>query len=245
MHARKQQEETQGHLLKELCGPDDRLYAVLSHYMYETPLAAISEKELDVLIQEAEEGGKFTSALDKAIFEGAQEPRDRQRYIEVIQNLVSKSIHATEQEIGRLEKEGLAERAALLAKGIEDQRFISERAGDVLDVASRFYDEKLLQQEEDKSRMARKGERLRAEREEKRIGEQEEARRDARRKDRRKMGRREKREAKRRDRQEDLAAEGKKAAREEARKEAEREEGRIAESEKARRNARREERSGD
>jgi hypothetical protein len=244
MHTEKQ-EETQGHLLKELCGSDDRLYAVLSHYLYETPWAAISRKELDVLIKEAEEGGKFRSALDKAIFEGAQEPGERERYIEVIRNLVSKSIRATEQEIGRLEKEGLAERAGFLAKGIEDQRFISERAGDVLDVASRFYDEKLLEQEEDESRMARKEERLRVEREEKRIGEQEETRREARRRDRRKMGRRERREAKRRDRQEDLAAAGKKAAREEAKKEAEREEDRIAENEKSRRDARREARSED
>jgi len=241
----KKQEETQGSLLRELCGSDGRLYAVLSRVLYETPLAAISEKDLDFLIKEAEESGNFRSALDKAIFEGAQNPGERERYIKAIQNLVSKDIHATEQEIEKLEKEGFTERAVFLARGIEDQRFISERTEDILDVASEFYNEKLLEREEDVGRTARKDKRLRAERAEKRIGEQEDRGRAARRTERRKMGRKGRREAKERARREDLAAEARREEREEERKEAAREEEGVAEREKNARDARREERRGD
>jgi len=240
----KKKEETQDTLLKELCGADAKLYAVLSRHLCETPLAAISKKDLDILTEEAEESGNFIPAVDKAIFEGAQNPTERERYIKVIQNLASKTIHATEQEKEKLEKEGLTDRAASLGRRIEHQEFMSERVEDILNVASKFYSEKLVEREENVKREAREQKRIQAEREEKRIGELEETGRDARRKDRRGMRREEKREAKERDKREDLAAAERKAAREEARKEAEGEEKRIGELETTGRDARRKERRG-
>ena len=100
----KKEEKEEG-LLKELCGDDAKLYAFLSHYMYEHPLAAISEKHLDILTEEAEKSGNFRPAVDKAIFEAAQNLGERERYIKVIQNLARKSIPATEQEKEKAEKE--------------------------------------------------------------------------------------------------------------------------------------------
>ena len=240
----KKEEETQDTLLKDLCGADATLYAFLSHCLYETPLAAISTKDLDILTEEAEESGNFGPAVDKAIFEGAQNPGERERYIKVIQNLASKTIHATEQEREKREKEGLADRAASLGRRIEHQKFMSERAEDILNVASKFYSEKLLELGEDVERKAREQKRIKDEREDKRIGGLEKTGRDTRRQERRRMGREEKREAKKRDEREDLAAEERKLAREEERQEAEREERRIGELEKTARDARRKERRG-
>ena len=42
--------------------------------MYVDPLAALSKKDLDILTEEAEESGEFRPAVDKAIFEAAQNP---------------------------------------------------------------------------------------------------------------------------------------------------------------------------
>ena len=241
----KKEEAKQETLLKELCGDDAALYDFLSGYLYETPLAAISNKDLDSLTAEAEKTGNFRPAVDKAIFEGAQNPGERERYIKVIQNLASKSIHATEQEKDKLEKEGLTDRAASLGRRIETQKVMSERAADIINVASRFYNEKLLESGESVRREAREKERKEAEREEKRIGEVEKTGREARKKERRGMGREEKREAKKQDKRENLAAEERREARGKERKEAEREERRIGEVEKAGREARKKERRGD
>ena len=92
--AKKQKKkEQEPSLLKDLCGSDAQLYDFLRFYLYETPLTAISKKDLDILAEEAEESGNFRVAVDKAIFEGAQNPGERERYIKVIQNLASKTIH--------------------------------------------------------------------------------------------------------------------------------------------------------
>ena len=240
---RMKKKELPASLLKELCGADADLYAVLSRYLYETPLAGIPKKDLDILTEEAEESGNFGPAMDKAIFEGARKPGERERYIEVIRNLASKTIHATEREKEARAKEGLIDSAAFLGTRIEHQRLLSERAGDILDVASKFYNEKLVDREEDVNRSARAQQRKNAEREEKRIQELEETEQGARRRERRKMGRAEKREAKQRHTQEDLAAEGRKEGREHKRQAAEEEEGRIAEIEETSREARKQERS--
>jgi hypothetical protein len=180
--------------------------------------------------------------VDKAIFEAAQNPGERERYIKVIQNLASKTMHATEQEKEKVEKEGLTDQAAYLGRRIEDQKFMSERAEDIINVASTFYNEKLVELGENVRREARGEERKKAEWEEGRTGELEKAGREARKKERKKMGRKEKREAKKQDKREELEAEERKEARGEERKEAEREEGRIRESEKAGREARKKER---
>jgi hypothetical protein len=231
-------------LLKELCAGDAELYDFLSMYMYMNPLAAISKEDLDILTEEAEKNGNFRPAVDKAIFEAAQNPGERESYIKVIQNLASKTIHAMEQEKEKVEKEGLTKEAANLERRIENQRFMSERTGDIINVASKFYNEKLLELGENVRREAREEKRREAGREEWRMGEVERAEREARKKERAKMGREEKREAEKQDQREQLAAKERKEAREEERKGAEREEWRIGEVEKAEREARKKERRG-
>jgi hypothetical protein len=240
----EKKEEKEESLLKELCGDDAKLHDFLSNYIYLNPLAAISKKDLDILTEEAEKSGNFRPAVDKAIFEAAQNPGERERYIKVIQNLAPKAIHATEQEKEKVEKEGLTDRAAELGRRIEDQKFMSERAEDIVNVASKFYNEKLVELGEDVRREARVEERREAEREEWRTGELEKAGREARKKERREMGREEKRKAKKQDKREELAAKERKEARVEERREAEREERRIGELEKAGREARKKERRG-
>jgi len=240
----EKKEEKEESLLKELCGDDAKLYDFLSNYLYLNPLAAISKKDLDILTEEAEKSGNFGPAVDKAIFEAAQNPGERERYIKVIQNLASKTIHATEQEKEKVEKEGLTDRAASLGRRIENQKFMSERAEDIINVASKFYNEKLVELGENVRREARGEERREAEMEERRTGEREKAGREARKKERRGMGRKEKREAKKQDKREELAGEERKEARGEERKEAEREERRTEELEKAGREARKKERRG-
>ena len=241
----KEKNGREGTLLQELCGADTELYACLSTHLYETPLAAISQKDLDILTEEAEKSGSFRAALDKAIFEAAQNAEERERYIKTIQNLVSKSIHAMQQKKETLEKEGLTDQAASLGKEIEYQKLMSERTEDILSVASQFYNEKLLERGENLRRKTRGKGKKETEREEKRIVELEKAGQEARRQTRRRMGRVERREAKKQDRAEELAAEARKQARGEEREQAEREETRIGELEEAGREARKEERRGD
>jgi hypothetical protein len=240
----KKKEEKEESLLAELCRDDAKLYDFLSNFLYLNPLAAISKKDLDILTEEAEKSGKFLPAVDKAIFEAAQNPGERERYIKVIQNLASKTIHATEQEKEKVEKEGLTDLAASLGRRIENQKFMSERTEDIINAASKFYNEKLMELGENVRREARGEERRGAEREEERKEELEKAGREARKKERRGMGRKEKREAKKQDKREELAAKERKEARGEERRGAEREEERKEELEKVGREARKKERSG-
>ena len=237
-------EEKEESLLKELCGDDAKLYNFLSNYLYLNPLAAISKKDLDILTEEGEKSGNFRPAVDKAIFEAAQNPGERERYIKVIQDLASKTMHATEQEKEKAGKEGLTDRAASLGRRIENQKFMSERAEDIINVASKFYNEKLVELGEEAGREARRKERQRAKNGESRTVELERVRREARKKETGKMGREERREAEKQDKREELAAEERKEARAEEGREAEREERRIGELEKAEREARKKERRG-
>jgi len=240
----EQKEEKEENLLKELCRDDTKLYVFLSNYLLLDPLAAISKKGLDILTEEGGKSGNFGPAVDKAIFEGAQNPGERERYIKVIQKLASKTIHVTEQEKEKAEKEGLTDWAASLGRRIEHQKFMSERAEDIINVASVFYNERLLELGENARREERRGERKEAEGEEWRAGEQEEAEREARKKERRGMGREEKREAEKQEKREEMAVEEGREARGEERREAEREEQRTEEMEKAEREARKRERGG-
>jgi hypothetical protein len=234
----EKKEEKGENLLKELCGDDAKLYDFLSNYMLINPLTGISNKDLNILTEEAEKSGNFGQAVDKAIFEAAQNPGERERYIKVIQKLASKTIHATEQEKEKVEKEGLTDRAAFLARRIENQKFMSERAEDIINAASKYYNEKLVELGEN----VRREERKEAEREENRIDELEKAGRETRKKERRKMGRKEKRAAKKQDKREELEA---KERKEKRGRKAEREENRIDELEKAGRETRKKERRGD
>ena len=240
----KKEEKKEENLLKELCGDDAKLYDFLSNYLYENPLAAISKKDLNILTEEAEKSGNFRPAVDKALFEAAQNPGERERYIKVIQNLASKTIHATEQEKEKVEKEGLTDRAAFLGRRIENQKFMSERAEDIINVASKFYNEKLVELGEGARREARGGEKTAAEWEERRTRDLEKAEREVRKKERRGMGRGERREAEKQDKKEELAAEERVKASAEESREAETEEQRIEELEKAAREARKKERRG-
>jgi hypothetical protein len=231
-------------LLKELCGDDTKLCDLLSNYLALNPLTAISKKDLDILIEEAEKSGDFRPAMDKAIFESAQKPEERERYIKIIQNLTSKTIHATEREKEKVGKEGLLDRAASLGRRIEEQRFISDRTVDIIKVASEFYKERLLELEQDEEREARGKERERAKSDEWSIKRTEEAKREARRKEERKMGKEERREAEKQDKIEELEAEARKEARAEEKRKAEIEEERIRETEKEGREERKKERGG-
>ena len=237
-------EEKEESLLKELCGDDAKLYNFLSNYLYLNPLAAISKKDLDILTEEGEKSGNFRPAVDKAIFEAAQNLGEKERYIKVIQNLASKTKIATRQEKEKADKKGLTDQAASLGRRIKNQKFMSERAEEIIDIASKFYNEILVELGENVKREARGEERRQAEWEERRIGELEKKEREARKKERRKMGREEKRRAKKQDKREELAAEERKEARGEERRKAEREERRIGELEKAEREARKKERRG-
>jgi hypothetical protein len=237
-------EEKEVSLLKELCGDDAKLYDFLSSNLCVDPLAAISKKGLDILTGEAEKSGDFGPAVDKAIFEGAQNPGERERYIKIIQNLALKIIHATEQEKEKVEKEGLTDRAAFLGRRIENQKFMSERAEDIINVASKYYNERLVELGEDARREERKKERKSTESDEWRTGVLEEAEREARKKEIRKMSGEKKREAEEQYKREELAAAERKEARAEERTEAEREERRIKEQEEAEREARKKDRRG-
>ena len=181
----EKKEEKEESLLKELCGDDAQLYDLLSNYLYENPLAAVSKEDLDILTGQAEKTGNFRPAVDKAIFEATQNPAERERYIRVIQNLASKTMHATEQEKEKVEKEGLTDRAVSLGRRIENQKVMGERTEDIINVASKFYNEKLVELGENVGREARRKEREGAEWGERRTEELEKAGREARKKERR------------------------------------------------------------
>jgi len=240
----KNEKKEEKSLLEELCRDDSELYYFLRQYLYLNPLVGISKNDLGILTEEAGKSGNFRPALDKAIFEGTQNPGERERYIKVIQNLALKAIHAMEQEKEKVENAGFSDQAASLERRIQNHKFMSERTEDIINVASNFYNEQLLAMREDTGREARAEERKEAEREEQRIMWLERAERETRKKERGKMGREEKMEAEKQDKREELAAGDRKKARAEERKEAEREEERIMELGRTEREARKKERRG-
>jgi len=200
---RKEKEEKEESLLKELCGDDAKLYDVLAHNLYFDPIAAISKKDLEILIEEAEKSikdrnyeeatWKHKLVVDKAIFEATQNSGERGRYIKVIQDLVSKAVHANEKAKEKAEKEGRMDRATSLERSIENYKFMIERIEDVTNVASQFYNERLVTRGErdrrgvriEKMRKMGSEEKIEAEREENRIEDREKDSREARRKERR------------------------------------------------------------
>ena len=188
-------------LLKELCAGDAKLLAALERTLYLDPIAAISSKDLEILVEEAEKSirdgnyeeaiRKYSVVVDKAIFEATQNPEERSKYIKVIQDLASKTIHATEKAKEKAEKKGLTDHAASLEKNIEHYKFVSKRIDDVVNVAAHFYNEKLAMLADVERREAR-GEKIRAmEREERQEVWGDKERRQARRKKRREARRKE------------------------------------------------------
>ena len=207
--------------LKELCGDDAKLYDCLSNFLYENPSMVMSEGDIETLVQEAEKSGKFGLALDKAIFKASQDPGEKEKYIKIIQTLASKSLHATEQEKARLEKEGLADMLTSAQRRLEHQKLLSERTGEVVDIASRFYNGILAAQEAGVKKEALATEKRGAEREAIRIDDMEKVEAEKRKSERKGMGRKERKEAKKRDKAETLAAEERKDTREKKREESE------------------------
>lgn len=237
-------EEKEVDLLGELCREDIELYNFLNGCLFTNPLGAISKKDLATLTEEAEKSGNFTPAIDKAIFEAAQNPGQSARYVEVIRNLASKAIHAAEQEKEKAGKEGLTDRVAVLGRRIESHKLLSERTEEIVNIASKFYNEKLVENEENVRREERSDERRAAENKEIDIGKAERESREARKKARSKMGAEEKREAEEQDKREELAAMERKESRENVRREAESQEILIGKLEKEGREARAKARKG-
>jgi len=199
--------------LRQLCGGDAKLYDVLASSLYFDPMAAIPKEDLGILIEAAEKSvkdekyeeaiRKYRWVVDKAIFEATQHQEEKDRYIKVIQDLVSKTAQATERAKEKVEKEGRTDRVAVLERRTEYCKFVSERIEDVLEVARHFYDERLKilgEKERGEGRLEEKSERRRKEdterekREEKRDKKGEKERREERVEEDREEEREEKRE---------------------------------------------------
>ena len=186
--------------LRQLCGDDAKLYEFLARRLPLDPMAAISKEDVGILIEQAEKSvkdenyeeavWKYRLVVDKAIFEATQHQEERDRYIKLIQDLLSKTAQATERAKEKVEKKGLTDRVASLVKWIEDCKFVSERIEDVLEVARQFYDErlKILGEKEkgEERREAKRADRMeedrekREERPEKRDKKREKEKRDKR-----------------------------------------------------------------
>jgi len=180
--------------LRQLCGDDTKLHDVLAISLYLDPMAAISKEDLGTLIEEAEKSvkdenyeeaiRKYRPAVDKAIFEATQHQEEKDRYIKIIQDLVSKSAQATEKVKEKVEKEGPADYVARLERHIEYYKFVSERTEDVMKVASLYYNERLAvlgDKERREERLdERRERRSKEDREEKRDKKQEKERREKR-----------------------------------------------------------------
>ena len=229
----EKREESTGNLLEELCGADVELYTFLSRNLYESPLSAISKKDLKALIAEAEQSGSFGQAMDKVVFANSQNPEERERYAGILRDLAGKAIASAERKKDEVAKQGSPDRVVALNKRIEEWQFMIQRAEDILDVGSTFYNEKLLEREQDEDRKERKRRRLRAENEEQAIKKREEHNRSARKRARRKMGWAERKEARKREKLEREAADERRAKRAQERTEAARDEVKIEEAERA------------
>ncbi|UCF59003.1 MAG: hypothetical protein JSV15_00835, partial [Candidatus Bathyarchaeota archaeon] len=167
----QKKEEKEEDLLKELCAGDAKLLAVLERMLPLDPIAAISPKNLELLLEEAETSAKDGNhqeaiwkrrmAVDKAIFEATQNPEEQGRYVKVIQDIASKTIQATEKAKEKAEKKGLTDRVASLEKNIEHYKFVNKRVDDIVNVAAHFYNEKLAMLGDVERREARR-EKIRA-----------------------------------------------------------------------------------
>ena len=246
----QKKEEKEEDLLKALCAGDAKLLAVLGRMLYVDPITAISSKDLELLLEEAETSikdgdyeetvRKYRVVVDKAIFEATQNPDERGRYIKLIHDLASKTIHATEKAKEKAEKKGLTDRAASLEKNIEHYKFVSKRIDDVVNVAAHFYNEKLAMLGDVERREARR-EKIRAMETEATIeAKGEEEKREARRETRKEMGREERRGAEKEEKKIGEREEERREARREKIRGMEQEERQEAWGDKERRKARRE-----
>jgi hypothetical protein len=225
-------------LLHTLCGDEPELLNFASSHLCVNPMTAISTKSLEVLMDEAAKNGDYRPALDKAIFEAAQHPEQTASYMTIVQDIAAKTLTATEKEKALIEKQGLTDRAAFLQKRIESQKLMQNRTADVLNVATRYYQERLLELGEDAKRAGRIAERKETEGEELRAEQEKQTQREARKREMKGMGRAERKEAERQDRLEEQAAEARREARETVHREAEMQEEQIENREDREREAR-------
>jgi hypothetical protein len=179
-----EEEEKEESWLQQLCGNDVKLYDVLSSSLYLDPIAAIPKEDLGFLIEAGDKSvkdenyeeaiAKYRLALDKAIFEATQHQEEKDRYIKIIQDLLSKSVQATEKMKAKAEKEGRTDRFATFGRKTEYCKFVSERIEDVLEVARRFYDERLrvlAEKDRGETRLEERSEKRRKEETEEKAGE--------------------------------------------------------------------------
>jgi Fe2+ transport system protein B len=148
-----QEEKKEESWLQKLCRGDAKLYDILAGSLPLDPMAAISKDDLRTLIAQAEKSvkdknyeeavWKYRPIVDKAIFEATLHQDEKDRYVKIIQDLLSKTARATERAKEKAEKEGRTDHVAALVKRIEYCKFVSERIEDVLEVASDFYNERL------------------------------------------------------------------------------------------------------
>ena len=218
-------------VLRKVCGSDDELYGFTSSYLCVNPLATVSSETLDDLMKEAEKSGDYRPALGKALFEASQRPEQTEKYEGVVRDIAARTITATEQEIVKVEQQGLLDRAAFLKKRIEDQKTLQQRAGDILDAAARYYGERVLEMKEEERKAERIAEIREAEGHELSEELEERTEREARKRERKGMGRAERKQAELQEEKEQLAAEERKKAREAEEKEAELAEQKIEEQE--------------
>jgi hypothetical protein len=164
----QKEEKKKEDLLKEQCGEDTEFYAFLCHTLYVDPTTAISKKDLETLIEEAEESikdenygdalRKYQQALSKAVFEATQKSGEEGRLIRVIHDLVPRTVEAAEKVKKKAENDGLAERTSYLEEEIENYGFLSKRIEDVIRVASLYYKERLEELGEKEKQAATKQE---------------------------------------------------------------------------------------
>jgi hypothetical protein len=153
-------------LLEELCGSDTELYNVLKYLLFINPIAGISKKDLDVLLEETKKNVKelsyemvvleYRKVVDKAIFEASQNLEDRSRYIIIIKDLLSKILNVTEKEKEKLEKSGLTDMVTRLGNRINYWRIVSKRIEDIVTIATSYYNERLMILGENQRRVRRR-----------------------------------------------------------------------------------------
>lgn len=245
---KEKEEDKKVSLLKELCGDDKKLYDLLSNTLYINPVPVISKTDLESLIEEADEmikdenyqGAmqKYQIAVNKAIFEASLNPGEMARYVKVIRDLSSKAAKVAEK-IKNGEKEGFD--YSYFEGRVKHYEFMSERAEDVVRIASIVYNERLEELGEAERRKERSIERGDVRRAEERADMDAKEMRKLREKERKGNSGEWKREAEKKDREEEKSENDRAVERMKEGIETERKEKILEDEEEERRESRRKE----
>ena len=138
-HQERQEKEIS--LLQQWCQGDSKLYDWVSKTLYLEPVGGIFDQSIDVLTAEGIASGDFRPAIDKALFESSQKPAEKEKYVKIIRDLVSRAIVETERELKTGEHD--SEHTDFLKKRIENRKYLGEKVEAILDVATKFYKERL------------------------------------------------------------------------------------------------------